>query len=213
VRTAATTASGRTVDNELPKPGRVIRGLASASVTAHDLPTAPSSATLEAWAGAGRVVHAAESGISAWRLPEPQKAALVSCGVPLLDGVVDVVSFEAGPDGYRLAGCGPDPSRPDSVYAAERETGQVLELTASGDVRFVNSSINHWLCSLDLVGTRMADSTAIRQWDDDETTEEAALAELADLVKRIARLDPRAHGDDGDHRTHFWPAVLDRWLY
>lgn len=128
--------------------------------------------------------------------------------MPLLDGLVDSVSFAAEHNAYRLAGQGPG-----SIYAAERETGRVLELTASSGVRLVNSSINHWLCSLELVGTCLANSTAIRHWDDDETMEEAALAELADLLTRIARLDPGAHGDVGDHRTHFWPAVLDRWLY
>jgi hypothetical protein len=33
------------------------------------------------------------------------------------------------------------------------------------------------------------------------------------VLEQIARLDPAAYGDVGDHRTHFWPAVLDRWLY
>lgn len=155
-------------------------------------------------------MRATEAEISAWRLPDQQKATLVSCGVPLLDGLVDTVSFEAEPNAYRLAGHGPDSG---SIYAAERETGRVLELTASSGVRLVNSSISHWLCSLDLVGTWLAGSTAIRHWDDDETMEEAALAELANLGNRIARLDPGAHDTVGDHRTHFWPAVLDRWLY
>jgi hypothetical protein len=178
---------------------------------ASDLPTPPPFTALEAWAGAGRVVRAAESELAAWRLPEQQKATLVSCGVPLLEGVVDVVSFKAGSRTYRLAGYGLDQSR--STYAVERETGRVLELTTSGGARLVNSSIDHWLCSLHLVGTWLAGSTAIRHWDEDETVEEVALAELAGLVQQIARLDPPAHGDVGDHRTHFWPAVLDRWLY
>ena len=43
--------------------------------------------------------------------------------------------------------------------------------------------------------------------------EELALAELTDLLEQIACLDPAAYGDVGDHRTHFWPAVLGRWLY
>lgn len=42
--------------------------------------------------------------------------------------------------------------------------------------------------------------------------EDAALGELADLLQWITDLDPPAYGN-GDHETHFWPAVLDRWLY
>jgi hypothetical protein len=82
--------------------------------------------------------------VAAWRLPEQQKAALVSCGVPLLEGVVDVVSFRAEPMMYRFAGRGPDRLQPGWVYAAVPETGCVLEQeTSSGSTRFVNSSIDH----------------------------------------------------------------------
>jgi hypothetical protein len=37
----------------------------------------------------------------------------------------------------------------------------------TGQVRFVNSSITHWLQSLHLVGTWYSTSTAIRTWDED----------------------------------------------
>lgn len=181
---------------------------------ADELPSPPRRHELEAWAGAGRVVTATASEVAAWRLPEQQKAALVSCGVPLLDGVVEVASFEAEPTTYRLAGYGRGWRPLGWVYAAEPETGRVLEREPlSGSLRFVNSSINHWLCSLHLVGAWLAGSAAIQLWDEDEEMEEAALAELADLLNRIARLDPPAYGEVGDHLTHFWPAVLDRWLY
>jgi hypothetical protein len=44
--------------------------------------------------------------------------------------------------------------------------------------------------------------------------EGVAFVELADLLQRIARLDPPAYGNvGGDHETHIWPAALDRWLY
>lgn len=59
----------------------------------------------------------------------------------------------------------------------------------------------------------MTGSAAGRHWDQDEATEEVALAELAAVLARIADLDPPAYGGVGDHRTHYWPAVLDRWLY
>ncbi|MGC7094526.1 SUKH-4 family immunity protein [Amycolatopsis lurida] len=113
---------------------------------------------------------------------------------------------------YRLAEYGDDRRLPDSAYAAEQETGRVLELSTSG-TRLVNSSISHWLCSLHLVGTWLADSTAIQHWDEDEAMEELARAELTGLAEQITHLDSPAPGDVGDHRTHFWPAVLDRWLY
>jgi hypothetical protein len=154
--------------------------------------------------------------VAGWRLPYAQKAALTSCGVPLLDDIVDLTLFAEQPqDGrYRLAGFGGDPHRPDCTYLAEPESGLVsVQEQSTGRVRLVNSSINHWLCSLHLVGTWLASSTAIQTWDDDEAMEHLALAELADLLRQITRLDPPAYGDVGDHETHFWPGVLDRWLY
>jgi len=177
-----------------------------------DLPSPPDFEALEAWAGAGRVVRAAASDVAGWRLPREQKAALTRCGVPLLEGLVDAALFEAEPAMYRLAGAGR--YEPAWTYLAEPQTGRVLELEASsGSTRFVNSSVNHWLCSLHLVGTWLSGSTAIQQWDEDEAMEDLALAELADASQRIRYLDPPAYGEVGDHRTHFWPAVLDRWLY
>ena len=151
-----------------------------------------------------------------WRLPPEQKAALTSCGVPLLEGVTDMTLFAAEPNGgrYPLAGTRSTLYHPGCTYFAEPETGLVSALESpSGPLRFVNSSINHWLCSLHLVGTWFSISAAIRTWDQDEAMEDTALAELADLLQRIAHLDPPAYGDVGNHETHFWPAVIDRWLY
>ena len=180
-------------------------------MTTDDSPTPPAFAALEAWAGTGRVVRADESGLADWNLPKRHKAMLVTSGVPLLDGVVDAVSFTPQSGMYRLAAYGDDDT---SIFAAQQDTGRVLELAASGDTRLVNSSVAHWLCSLHLVGARLSASTAIRCWDEDDAKEQQAIAELAELLDRIARLDPPAYGDgDGDHRTCFWPAVLDRWLY
>jgi hypothetical protein len=192
------------------------RNTSLSTVAAGDLPNPPDFEALEAWAGAGRVIRAAVSDVAGWRLPRAQKATLTSCGVPLLTGVVDMTLFESEPHGrrYRLAGTKVDPYQPDCIYIAEPETGLVSELEpSSGHVRFVNSSINHWLCSLHLVGTWFSTSTAIQTWDEDEAMEDVALAELADLLQRITHLDPPAYGDVGDHETYFWPAVLDRWLY
>lgn len=174
-------------------------------------PAPPTFTALEAWAGAGRVIRADESELTAWPFPEQHKAILVSSGVPLLEGVIDTVSFTTTSDMYRLAGYGDD--RCGSTFTVQQGTGRILELPTAGSPRLVNSSIAHWLCSLHLVGRWLTGSTAIRCWTEDEAMEQRALTELADLLKQITRLDPPAHGHSGDHRTHFWPAVLDRWLY
>ncbi|MEU8422395.1 SUKH-4 family immunity protein [Micromonospora sp. NPDC048835] len=175
---------------------------------AGDLPSPPTYAAVTAWAGAGRVVRAPELDVARWRLPEPQKAALVSPGVPLIDDVVGAVSFGAEPTRYRLAALG----NPGCVYAAVPRTGEVHLWSSDGSAQFVNSTVVHWLCSLHMVGSWLTSSTVIDRWDEDEQAEEQALAELADLLERIRVLDPPAFGA-GDHTTHFWPGTLDRWLY
>jgi hypothetical protein len=181
-----------------------------------ELPVPPTFSAIEAWAGVDRVVSAASQDMATWQLPDSQKAALISCGIPLIEGLVEKVSFHdkasfhAGPTMYQLA----QASDPRRTYGAVVGTGQVVQVYGSnGSTRFVNSTINHWLCSLHLVGTWLTTSLALEHWDEDEEAEEAALAELADLLKRITVLDPAAYGTVGDHETHHWPAVLDRWLY
>ncbi|WP_426503618.1 SUKH-4 family immunity protein [Dactylosporangium sp. McL0621] len=81
-----------------------------------------------------------------------------------------------------------------------------LEAWAGPGRRFVNSSVVHWLASLHLVGAWYTTSAAIRTWDEDEETEELALAELDELLQRVAALDPPALGPEGNHGTHLWPA-------
>ncbi|MEU9507773.1 MULTISPECIES: SUKH-4 family immunity protein [unclassified Micromonospora] len=105
-----------------------------------------------------------------------------------------------------------DPDDLDWVYSAAPGTGEVQAWSSDGSTWFVNPTINHWLCSLHMVGSWLTSSTVIGRWDEDGQAEEKALAELADLLERIMAFDPPAFGD-GDHATHFWPAVLDRWLY
>ncbi|MGW5557637.1 SUKH-4 family immunity protein [Micromonospora sp. NPDC003944] len=175
---------------------------------AGDMPLPPTFEAVTVWAGTGRVVRATELDVARWRLPEAQKAALVSSGVPLIDDLVGAVSFDAEPTSYRLATF----DDPGWVYGAAPTTGEVHLWSADGSTGFVNSTIVHWLCSLHMVGSWLTSSTVIDRWDEDEQAEEQALAELADLLERIRDLDPPAFGD-GDHTTHFWPGVLDRWLY
>ncbi len=136
----------------------------------------------------------------------------MSSGVPLLDGLVENVSFRAAPTMYRLAFESAD--EPAWEYGAVPETGEVRLWPAGGrgDSAFVNSSISQWLCSLHLVGSCFASSAALENWDTSADAEAQALAELADLVRRIAVIDPAA-ADNGDHEEQFWPGVLDRWLF
>jgi hypothetical protein len=192
--------------------GRHARRATLADVSADDLPTPPTLEVVEAWAGAGRVNRADESHVGTWRLPEPQKAALTSSGVPLIDGLVSGVSFRADPETYRLAYCEDELSNVAWVYNAAPRTGAVLALSPGGGTRFVNSTVNHWLCSLHLVGSWLTHSTVIDRWDEDAEAEDQAFVELAALLERIRAVDPPAVGD-GDHEQRFWPAVLDRWLY
>jgi hypothetical protein len=181
-----------------------------------DRPLAPPTAgQLESWAGHGRVLRAAEADVAAWRIPQAAKDALVFSGVPLFDGLIREVSFRAAPAMYRLA-LDYDDGLPGMAweYGAVPETGEIRLRSTDGrpDSSFVNSSISQWLCSLHMVGTWFTESAAIDRWDESAEAEEQALAELADLLRRIEVIDPAAIAD-GDHERQFWPAVLDRWLY
>ncbi|WP_376980451.1 SUKH-4 family immunity protein [Cryptosporangium minutisporangium] len=183
-------------------------------MVANDPPHPPQFGEFEAWAGAGRVVRATKAELATWRLPEPQKAALISSGVPMFDELVHGVSFRAAPTMYRLAYFDDQDVhyRVTWDYGAVPETGEVREWPPSRPGRFVNSTVNHWLCSLQLVGSWFAHSRVINRWDEDAEAEDQALAEIDDLLDRIKAVDPAAIGD-GSHETQFWPAVLGRWLY
>jgi hypothetical protein len=184
-------------------------------VRSHPLPTPPTMEELESWAGRGRVLRATESEVATWRLPQSAKAALISSGVPVLEGLVREVSFRATAMAYWLAVDSEDGSTQTSwQYGAVPETGEVRLWSADecGPSSFVNSSISQWLCSLHVVGSCFAESTTLNSWDESAEAEEQALAELADLLRRIKVIDPAAIAD-GDHGRQFWPGVLDRWLF
>jgi hypothetical protein len=179
------------------------------------LPAPPTFQEFEAWAGVGRVRRATGPDVAGWRLPEPQKAALIASGVPLIADLVHGVAFGATPAMYRLAYYDDQDERHRVVwdYGAVPETGEVREWPpGEPGTRFVNSTVNHWLCSLHLVGSWFRHSAVIGRWDEDEEAEEQALAEIDDLLGRIGAVDAAAIGD-GSHETQFWPAVLGRWLY
>ncbi|WP_433833221.1 SUKH-4 family immunity protein [Actinoplanes sp. CA-015351] len=172
------------------------------------LPTPPEFESVATWAGAARVIRAGEPDVAAWQLPDQQKSALVTSGVPLIDGLVDIVDFQALPTMYQL---GHSTGR-IRVYGAATATGAVIEHSPEAGMRFVNSSIVQWLWSLHLVGRWVTGSAALARWDESPEAEEQTFAEIAALLEQIRALDPPAVGD-GDHEKHFWPAVLDRWLY
>ncbi|MEU4559533.1 SUKH-4 family immunity protein [Actinoplanes sp. NPDC023936] len=170
---------------------------------------------LESWAGRGRVRRATEADVTAWRLPQSEKAALILSGVPLLEDLVEEVSFRAAPTMYRLAFESNDgPAQTAWEYGAVPETGEVRLWPAGGhgDSSFVNSSISQWLCSLHMVGSCFAESAALDRWEESAEAQEQAFAVLADLLRRIEVIDPAAVAD-GDHERQFWPGVLDRWLF
>lgn len=179
----------------------------------------PSFEDLAEWAGEERIVRADPAAIPSWRLPEHQKAALVNTGIPLIgEGIVSVVTFSevvlnGGRAAYQLA-MNVDDEWPSltTVFSAEPISGEVWA-TGGEHHRLVNSSIPDWQCSLHLVGVWLATSTVIGRWDEDGDAEDAALAELAMLRDGIREFNPASYGTEGHHDTHYWPAVLDRWLY
>jgi hypothetical protein len=179
-----------------------------------DLPYPPSFQEFQAWAGEGRVQRATDLDVAAWRLPEPQKTALITSGVPMFGELVHGVSFRTTPMMYRLAYYDDQDERYRVTwdYGAVPDTGEVREWPPNGESRFVNSTVNHWLCSLQLVGSWFSHSAVINRWDEDPEAEEQALAEIDNLLDHIRAIDPDAIAD-GSHETQFWPAVLGRWLY
>lgn len=184
-------------------------------VVSDPTPMPPTLEQLESWAGRGQVRRATEADVTTWRLPQSEKAALVLSGVPLLEGVVEEVTFRAAPTMYRLAFESHDgPAQTAWEYGAVPESGEVRLWLADGheDSSFVNSSISQWLCSLHLVGSCFAESTALARWEESAEAQEQAFAELADLLGRIEVIDPAAVAD-GDHKRQFWPGVLDRWIF
>ncbi|SIR97245.1 hypothetical protein SAMN05444858_13242 [Micromonospora avicenniae] len=74
------------------------------------------------------MVRATELDVATWRIPEPQKAALVSSGVPLIDDLVCAVSFHAEPTMYRLA----NSDDLDWVYGGAPGTGEVEARSSDG---------------------------------------------------------------------------------
>lgn len=53
---------------------------------------------LTAWAGTGNVTRADPAVVSGWQIPEDQKALLVDIGVPIVDQLIESVSFQVEAD-------------------------------------------------------------------------------------------------------------------
>ncbi|MFD8263822.1 SUKH-4 family immunity protein [Streptomyces griseoluteus] len=49
---------------------------------------------LTAWAGTGNVTRADSAVVSGWQIPEDQKALLVDVGIPIVDQLIEYVSFQ-----------------------------------------------------------------------------------------------------------------------
>lgn len=49
---------------------------------------------LTAWAGTGNVTRADSAVVSSWQIPEEQKALLVDVGIPIVDQLIEYISFQ-----------------------------------------------------------------------------------------------------------------------
>ncbi|MEQ8144035.1 SUKH-4 family immunity protein [Streptomyces sp. OP7] len=174
---------------------------------------------LTGWAGTGNVTRADSAVVSGWRIPEDQKALLVDVGIPLVDQLIECVSFqvEAAPalqtsDGrslYRLTRNHHGNIVPgmEWSFGAEPGTGMVHYVLPQGEAWFANSSIDVWLRTLHHYGRRVSESEIL---SDPEDREDEALAELGMLADELKKIDPPAF--DG-YTGFIWAEFLDRWLW
>jgi hypothetical protein len=174
---------------------------------------------LTAWAGAGNVTRADPAVVSGWRIPEEQKALLVDVGVPVVDELIEYVSFQveaapvlqtaAGGLLYRLT----QNHHGDLVpglhwsFGVQRDTGTVYYVLPEGEAWFANSSIDLWLRTLHHYGLHVSESEILNDPDD---REDEALAELSMLADELKKIDPPAFGG---YIGFIWAEFLDRWLW
>lgn len=174
---------------------------------------------LTAWAGTGNVTRADSAVVSGWQIPEDQKALLVDVGIPVVDQLIEYVSFqvEAAPalqtsDGgslYRLTRNHHGDLVPgmEWSFGVKPGTGTVHYVLPQGEAWFANSSIDLWLRTLHHYGLHVSESEILSDPDD---REDEALAELSMLADGLKKIDPPAF--DG-YNGFVWAEFLDRWLW
>ncbi|MGW2102810.1 SUKH-4 family immunity protein [Streptomyces olivaceoviridis] len=174
---------------------------------------------LTAWAGTGNVTRADSAVVSGWQIPEDQKALLVDVGIPIVDQLIEHVSFqvEAAPalqtsDGrslYRLTRNHHGDLVPgmEWSFGVEPRTGTVHYVLPQGEAWFANSSIDLWLRTLHHYGLHVSESEILSDPDD---REDEALVELSMLADELKKIDPPAFGG---YNGFIWAELLDRWLW
>lgn len=109
---------------------------------------------LTAWAGAENVTRANPDDVASWCIPEHQKALLVNIGVPIVDQLIEYVTFQADPAPalqtasgsvlYQLSRNHHGDLVPGLQWAfgVEPNTGKVYHVLPEGEAWFANSSID-----------------------------------------------------------------------
>jgi hypothetical protein len=174
---------------------------------------------LTAWAGTGNVTRADPAVVSGWQIPEEQKALLVDVGIPIVDQLIEYVSFqvEAAPALQTSAGRSlylrTRNHHGDLVpglrwsFGVEPGTGTVYYVLPQDEAWFANSSIDLWLRTLHHYGLRVSESEILSAPDD---REDEALAELSMLADELKTIDPPAFES---YHGFIWAEFLDRWLW
>ncbi|WP_030613425.1 SUKH-4 family immunity protein [Streptomyces sclerotialus] len=179
----------------------------------------PKYEELVAWAGAGHVVRADPDAVAGWRIPERQKALLVTTGIPVVDSLIGTACFQEEPepqlrtrDGrllYRLTQNAHGSRSPALTWAfgVDPDSGAVYYVLPDGEAWFANSSIELWLRTLHHYGLHVSRSAVLNDPHGDES---AAVAELGRLAVQLKAIDPPAF--DGVV-GYIWVEFLERWLW
>ncbi|MFF8322967.1 SUKH-4 family immunity protein [Streptomyces bobili] len=174
---------------------------------------------LTTWAGAENVTRANPADVASWRIPEHQKALLVNVGVPVVDQLIEYVTFQTDPAPALRTASGSvlyQLSRNDHgdlvpglqwAFGVEPDTGRVYYVLPDGEAWFANSSIDLWLRTLHHYGRHVSQSPIL---NDPDEHEDEALAELRELAEELKGIDPPAF--EG-YVGCIWAEFLERWLW
>ncbi len=174
---------------------------------------------LTAWAGVDHVTRADPADLVGWRIPEHQKAQLVNVGVPVVDQLIECVTFQtdrapalqttSGTALYQLSQNRHGGLVPGLQWAfgVEPDTGKIFYVLPDGEAWFANSSIDLWLQTLHHYGRYVSQSPILADPDEHE---DEALAELRTLAEELKTIDPPAF--EG-YLGFIWAEFLERWLW